>query len=64
MTSFYIRIDFDALPPEKKKQLALREERNYPVLDVDREKSRLLIPDDKQRLLWVPMALCRFMRMG
>jgi len=61
---FYVRVQIELIPPEKQKQFALNAERNYPVLGIDAEKNRLLLHDDQMRLLWLPMAVCRFVRLA
>lgn len=54
----------DQVPEDRRTVLAFREERNYPVLSVDAEKGRMLLPDDSNKLIWVPMAVCRFVKLG
>jgi hypothetical protein len=63
-TIFYVRILLDTVPEEKRATLAFREERNYPVLGIENEKGRLLLPDDSNKLIWVPMGICRFVKLA
>lgn len=64
MGSFYIRVQLDQIPEDKRNAFALKEDRNYPVLGLDGEKNRLLIHDDQMKLLWIPMGVCRFVRLA
>lgn len=63
-TKFYVRMIMETVPEERRTSLAFREERNYPVLGVDSEKGRLLLPDDSNKLIWVPMGICRFVKLA
>lgn len=63
-TVFYVRVLLETVPEEKRATLAFREERNYPVLGLESEKGRLLLPDDANKLIWVPMGLCRFVKLA
>lgn len=63
-TLFYVRILLDTVPEGKRVTLAFREERNYPVLGIESEKGRLLLPDDSNKLIWVPMGICRFVKLA
>ncbi len=63
-TGFYVRLLLETVPEEKRGTLAFREERNYPVLALDGDKNRLLLPDDANKLVWVPMGISRFVKLG
>lgn len=63
-SSYYVRVVMDQVPDDKKQGLAFRTERNYPVLGLDAEKNRLLLPDDTNKLIWVPLGLCRFVKLA
>lgn len=63
-TIFYVRVLLESVPEEKRATLSFREERNYPVLAIENEKGRLLLPDDGNKLIWVPMGLCRFVKLA
>jgi hypothetical protein len=63
-TTFYIRVVIDEIPEDKRTSFAFKEDRNYPVLSADPEKNRILIHDDQNRLLWIPMAVCRFVKLA
>ena len=61
---FYVRVLLDSVPEERRTTLSFREERNYPVLGIESEKGRLLLPDDTNKLIWVPMGICRFVKLA
>lgn len=62
--TFYVRLILDTVPEERRATLAFRDERNYPVLGLDSEKGRLLLPDDANKLVWIPMGICRFVKLA
>ncbi len=62
--AFYVRILFDKIPENHKVRNVFREDRNYPVLAVDSEKNRILVPNDKNQLTWAPLSAFVFVKLG
>ena len=60
----YVRVLNEQIPETQKKGLAFRDDRNYVVIHVDPDKNRMLIPDDRNRLIWVPMSVLRFVKVS
>lgn len=62
--TLYVRVLTEQIPDAQKQKLAFREDCNYVVIHVDAEKNRILIPDDRNRLIWVPMSVLRFVKVS
>lgn len=61
---FYVRVLTDQIPQAQREKLAFRDERNYVVLSIDREKNRMLLPDDHNKMIWMPMSVLRFVKVS
>lgn len=59
---FYVRFLSEKVPEGKK--LNFKEDRNYPVLGVDAQGGKILVPDNENKLLWLPMGLFRFVKLS
>jgi hypothetical protein len=62
--AIYIRILTDQIPEQQREKLAFREDRNYLVIAIDPEKNRMLLPDDHNRMVWMPMGVLRFVKIA
>ena len=60
----YVRVMTEQIPEAQREKLAFRDDRNYVVIHVDTEKNRMLIPDDHNRLVWVPISVLRFVKVS
>jgi hypothetical protein len=61
--AIYIRILTDQIPEQQREKLAFREDRNYLVIAIP-EKNRMLLPDDHNRMVWMPMGVLRFVKIA
>lgn len=64
MLAFYVRCLVEKIPEEKKEEISFKDDKNYPVLGVDPQGKKILVPDDKNRMLWLPNDLFRFVKLG
>lgn len=62
--AIYVRVVVDQIPEQQREKYAFRDERNYLVIAVDAEKNRMLLPDDHNKMIWMPMGVLRFVKIA
>ncbi len=62
--AIYVRVVTEQIPEAQREKLAFRDDRNYLVIAVDSEKNRMLLPDDYNKMVWIPMSVLRFVKIS
>lgn len=63
-SAIYVRVLTDKIPEAQREKFAFREDRNYPAIAIDGEKNRMLLPDDYNKMMWMPMSVLRFVKLA